>query len=196
MLQAISSAILEEFWRLVQSCPEVQELVVYGQLVSAILSSAFFDYQSLTNSKQNCYSCCFCNVISVWLLGNLARATYVGSSEYIWPYSYNKCDETNRLSQAISACSRVNHFGLQEFRGRGAPEIDLIEAMQGEADPMQSTSITKPYQSCSFQVALVRMSIDRYLERYRNKGTGILVWTTTMVPSLNQNLIPFFMGFS
>jgi len=90
---------------------------------------------------------------ALWLLGNLARATYVGSSEYIWPYSYNKCDETNRLSQAISACSRVNHFGLQEFRGRGAPEIDLIEAMQGEADPMQSTSITKPYQSCSFQVA-------------------------------------------
>lgn len=90
---------------------------------------------------------------ALWLLGNLARATYVGSSEFVWPYSYNQCDASNRLSQAISACSRVHHYGLQDYRGRGAPEIDLIEAMQGDSDKMQSTTITKPYQSCSYQVA-------------------------------------------
>ena len=89
----------------------------------------------------------------MWMMGNLARATYVGSSDYMWPYSYNQCDSTNRLSQQISACSRVNHYGMQNYRGRGAPEIDVIEAMQGDAEKLPSTTITRPYQSASFQVS-------------------------------------------
>jgi len=90
---------------------------------------------------------------ALWMLGNLARATYVGSSDYIWPYSYNQCDITNRKSQAVSACSKVNHYGMQPYHGRGAPEIDLIEAMQGDAEKLPSTTIRRPYQSTSFQVA-------------------------------------------
>ena len=89
----------------------------------------------------------------VWLLGNLARATYVGSSDYVWPYSYNKCDPRKRQSQEINACSGVNHYGMTPFTGRGAPEIDIIEAMQGEKEKLPSTNITRPYQSCSLQVA-------------------------------------------
>ena len=91
--------------------------------------------------------------IPVWMMGNLVRATYVGSSDFMWPYSYNQCDTTNRLSQQISACSRVNHYGMHDFRGRGAPEIDVIEAMQGDAEKLPSTNITRPYQSASFQVS-------------------------------------------
>jgi beta-glucanase (GH16 family) len=90
---------------------------------------------------------------ALWMLGNLARATYVGSSDYMWPYSYNQCDPSNRLSQEISACSRVHHYGMEDFRGRGAPEIDLIESMQGDAEKLPSTTITRPYQSASYQVA-------------------------------------------
>jgi len=90
---------------------------------------------------------------ALWILGNLARATYVGSSDYMWPYSYNQCDTANRLSQQINACSRVNHYGMQDFRGRGAPEIDLVEAMQGDAEKLPSTTVTRPYQSASFQVS-------------------------------------------
>eukprot|EP00536_Pseudo-nitzschia_multiseries_P015702 jgi/Psemu1/247059/estExt_Genewise1.C_9340014 len=90
---------------------------------------------------------------ALWMLGNLARATYVGSSDYMWPYSYNKCDAENRLSQEVSACSRVHHYGMEDFRGRGAPEIDVIEAMQGDSEKLPSTTITKPYQSASYQVA-------------------------------------------
>jgi hypothetical protein len=87
------------------------------------------------------------------MLGNLARATYVGSSDYIWPYSYNKCNEDKRLSQEVSACTKLNHYGMSPFQGRGAPEIDLIEAMQGDAEKLPSTTIRRPYQSASFQVA-------------------------------------------
>ena len=87
------------------------------------------------------------------MLGNLARATYVGSSDYMWPYSFNKCDQRGRMSQAINACSKVNHYGLEPGVGRGAPEIDVIEAMQGDDEKLPNTRIRRPYQSCSLQVA-------------------------------------------
>jgi beta-glucan synthesis-associated protein KRE6 len=90
---------------------------------------------------------------ALWMLGNLARATYVGSSNYIWPYSYNQCDPANRVSQEINACLKLNHYGLESFQGRGAPEIDVIEAMQGDPEKLPSTDIRRPYQSASFQVA-------------------------------------------
>lgn len=86
------------------------------------------------------------------MLGNLARATYVGSSDYMWPFSYNICDPKKRMSQAINACSKVNHYGMLAESGRGAPEIDVVEAMQGDEEKLPSTTILRPYQSCSLQV--------------------------------------------
>jgi len=96
----------------------------------------------------------------VWMLGNLARATYVGSSDFMWPFSYSKCNQATRTSQEINACSKVNHFGLDPYRGRGAPEIDLIESMQGEAGKLPNTFVQRPYQSASLQVA-PGIEIDR-----------------------------------
>lgn len=60
---------------------------------------------------------------AVWMMGNLARATYVNSTEKIWPFSTaaNVCDGRNVDSQEISACNAD--------RGRGAPEIDVLEVM-------------------------------------------------------------------
>ena len=83
----------------------------------------------------------------------MARATYVGSSDYVWPYSYNKCDQKGRMSQAINACDKINHYGLDPLVGRGAPEIDVIEAMQGDDEKLPNTRIRRPYQSCSLQVS-------------------------------------------
>ena len=89
------------------------------------------------------------------MLGNLARATYVGSSDYIWPYSYNVCDPKRRLSQEINACDKVNHYGMAPEFGRGSPEIDIIEAMQGNMEEkLPSTHIKRPYQSTSLQVSI------------------------------------------
>jgi len=42
---------------------------------------------------------------------------------------------------------------MEPYVGRGAPEIDVIEAMQGMKEKLPSTNITRPYQSCSLQVA-------------------------------------------
>jgi beta-glucan synthesis-associated protein KRE6 len=97
----------------------------------------------------------FCLNCLVWMLGNLARATYVGSSDYVWPYSYNLCDPERRLSQQINACDKVNHYGLAPEVGRGSPEIDIVEAMQGNRkESLPSTHIKRPYQSTSYQVRL------------------------------------------
>lgn len=93
------------------------------------------------------------SILSVWMLGNLARATYVGSSDFMWPYSFNQCDEKKRKSQEISTCQKISHYGMEPGLGRGAPEIDLIEAMQGTNEKLPNTNITRPYQSCSLQVA-------------------------------------------
>ena len=52
-----------------------------------------------------------------WLLGNLARHTYVGSSEHVWPWSSTVCTEKSGYAQLISGCDEVAHYGeLREKR--------------------------------------------------------------------------------
>ena len=46
-----------------------------------------------------------------WLLGNLARHTYVGSSEHIWPWSSVICTIKSGYAQKISGCQEVAHYG-------------------------------------------------------------------------------------
>lgn len=94
------------------------------------------------------------SILSVWMLGNLARATYVGSSDWVWPFSYNECDPAKMEQQEISACRKVAHFGMKPGIGRGAPEIDILETMGGERGPLPNTPIEKPYFSTSLQVSL------------------------------------------
>ncbi|CBJ31299.1 Beta-1,6-glucan active enzyme, family GH16 [Ectocarpus siliculosus] len=74
---------------------------------------------------------------AMWLMGNLARATYTASSDFTWPWSYNKCNRTTdeqadwQRQQEISACDASVHYGFHPNTGRGAPEIDLLETMAG-----------------------------------------------------------------
>ena len=128
----------------------------------------------------------------VWMLGNLARATYVGSTDYIWPFSYNTCDERTRLSQEINACSKVNHFGLEPYRGRGSPEIDIIEAMQGDAGKLPYTHIQRPYQSASLQIA-PGIEIDRPVLMHRpHKVCAVKRWFYSLTQSISHSERFFF----
>ncbi|KAE9315807.1 hypothetical protein PF008_g19163 [Phytophthora fragariae] len=65
----------------------------------------------------------------IWLLGNLGRATFSGSTNRMWPFSYDTCDpdELKPSNQRISACGADPGSGLNPFQGRGAPEIDIVE---------------------------------------------------------------------
>lgn len=56
---------------------------------------------------------------AVWMMGNLGRATYLASTNNIWPWSYNTCNRELQPAQDISACNADNHFGLDKFTGRG-----------------------------------------------------------------------------
>ena len=89
---------------------------------------------------------------AMWLLGNLARGTYVGSSNNVWPWSYDTCDKSKQNEQQFSACNKVVHYGFKPSEGRGAPEIDLLEAMPGR-EGLQKTPISRPYFSTSLQIA-------------------------------------------
>jgi len=92
-----------------------------------------------------------------WLLGNLARHTYVGSSEHIWPWSSNVCTERSSSSQHISACDKVEHYGFAKGVGRGSPEIDIFEVQGGniaaKMGMYKDSDVGQPFMSSSFQVA-------------------------------------------
>lgn len=93
---------------------------------------------------------------AVWMLGNLGRATYEASTNNIWPWSYNVCDREKQDAQSISACNRIEHYGLHPFQGRGATEIDLVEVMTGTSNgPLPGTSppVSLPYADMTLQVA-------------------------------------------
>ena len=96
-----------------------------------------------------------------WLLGNMARHTYVGSSEHIWPWSSSVCTEKSKTAQLISACDRVEHYGLHSGVGRGAPEIDIFEVQAGNVKAGTGSFIKmpvgQPFLSSSYQVAPGRL---------------------------------------
>jgi beta-glucan synthesis-associated protein KRE6 len=89
---------------------------------------------------------------AMWLLGNLARATYVQSSDNVWPWSYNQCLRDTQKQQQISKCNLMNHYDFHSFQGRGAPEIDILEAMPGK-EILKNTPINRPYYSASLQIS-------------------------------------------
>ncbi|GMH93709.1 hypothetical protein TrVE_jg774 [Triparma verrucosa] len=92
---------------------------------------------------------------AMWILGNLGRATYEGSTNGIWPWSYDTCDRRLQHAQHVSGCSDVNHYGLNARRGRGSTEIDILELMPGEKGWLPSTfpKIQRPYGAMTLQVA-------------------------------------------
>ena len=91
---------------------------------------------------------------AVWLMGNLGRAIYTDSSEYIWPWSYDKCDSKVELDQQlINACNPNPGYGFHPNQGRGAPEIDIFEIMQTQWKWNGIEQYIPAYISTSYQVS-------------------------------------------
>ncbi|CCK68455.1 beta-glucan synthesis-associated protein KRE6 KNAG_0A08020 [Huiozyma naganishii CBS 8797] len=94
----------------------------------------------------------------MWTMGNLGRPGYLGSTDGVWPYSYDSCDAgitPNQSSpdgisylpgQRLSACTCDGEDHPNPGVGRGAPEIDVLE---GEVDTVLGVGIA----SQSLQVA-------------------------------------------
>ncbi len=93
-----------------------------------------------------------------WLLGNLARHTYVGTSNNVWPWSNSRtCDEGQADAQRISPCLKTGHYGMEPGVGRGAPEMDIFEVQPGDTKANQKQflkmPVGQPFSSASLQVA-------------------------------------------
>lgn len=129
-----------------------------------------------------------------WMLGNLARHTYVGSSEHIWPWSDTTCNKRSRESQRLSACLNAAHYGMEVGVGRGAPEIDIFEVQPGNiksgTGPFHEMPVGQPFASTSFQVAPGR-SVYRPGNGYW-PGPG--QWYEGMIGGLNSTLNVQFYG--
>ncbi|CAE7373207.1 KRE6 [Symbiodinium pilosum] len=76
-----------------------------------------------------------------WIFGNLGRAILKDSTDQLWPFSYDQCPDLKHAAanqapqdaQRINACLSkdiTDLYGLNARQGRGAVEIDIIEAMQ------------------------------------------------------------------
>lgn len=94
---------------------------------------------------------------SFWLLGNLARHTYVSSASHIWPFATSSCSSKTREAQLINGCLDSVHYGLHPNVGRGAPEIDIFEMQPGEVKRNHGSfwqmAVGQPFMSASYQVA-------------------------------------------
>ncbi|KAJ7611703.1 glycoside hydrolase family 16 protein [Roridomyces roridus] len=113
----------------------------------------------------------------MWTMGNLARAGYGATTEGNWPYTYDSCDlgtfpnqtdHNNQPSavwdasqsflpgQRLSACTcpGSDHPGPSTSTGRGAPEIDILEA-QVEIDgtaPFFRGQVSQSYQLAPYNL--------------------------------------------
>ena len=66
-----------------------------------------------------------------WLIGDILRHTYVGSSEHVWPFSATECTDYTEGTQLIIGCNKVQHYGLTPGVGRGDTELDIFEIQLG-----------------------------------------------------------------
>lgn len=76
----------------------------------------------------------------LWTMGNLGRPGYLASTDGVWPYSYEACDAgitANQSSpdgisylpgQRLNSCTCPGESHPNRGTGRGAPEIDALEA--------------------------------------------------------------------
>ncbi|KAI9811121.1 MAG: hypothetical protein M1826_003316 [Phylliscum demangeonii] len=98
----------------------------------------------------------------IWTMGNLGRPGYKASTEGVWPYTYSECDAgitpnqsapdglSHLPGQKLAACTCAGEDHPSPGTGRGAPEIDVIEA---SVDPINRIGVvTQSAQVAPFDV--------------------------------------------
>ncbi|KAM0746475.1 beta-glucan synthesis-associated [Meredithblackwellia eburnea MCA 4105] len=142
-----------------------------------------------------------------WTLGNLARAGYGATTDGTWPYSYNSCDlgtlpnQTNvagtgpaaalnidindggQLSQlpgqrlSACTCSGEDHPGPNVGVGRGAPEVDIIEAGVGWRNGGFHGSVSQSAQFAPFDANYAYVNTTPATTVYDDTVTSINSYT-------------------
>jgi beta-glucanase (GH16 family) len=98
-----------------------------------------------------------------WTMGNLGRPGYLSTTDGLWPYTYQGCDvgiTPNQSSpdglsylpgQRLPSCTCKGEDHPTPGRGRGAPEIDIIEVGATYA-PDNMPIATQSYQVAPFDM--------------------------------------------
>lgn len=121
----------------------------------------------------------------IWTLGNLARPGFGASSEGVWPYSYEACDvgitanqsSSDGLSylpgQKLSSCTCPGEDHPNPGTGRGAPEIDIIEAATD--NDLRVGVVSQSLQVAPFDIWY--MPDYDYIEVYNKSVTAMNTYT-------------------
>ncbi|KAG7664122.1 uncharacterized protein J8A68_002376 [[Candida] subhashii] len=100
----------------------------------------------------------------MWTMGNLGRPGYSATTDGVWPYSYNSCDAgitANQSSsdgisylpgQRLNSCTCPGESHPNPGVGRGAPEIDLIEAATGWSPSGETGVASQSVQLAPFDI--------------------------------------------
>ncbi|KAH4052583.1 hypothetical protein HBI81_134600 [Parastagonospora nodorum] len=98
-----------------------------------------------------------------WTMGNLGRPGYLSTTEGLWPYTYQACDvgiTPNQSSydglsrlpgQRLPSCTCPGEDHPTPGKGRGAPEIDIIE-VGASWDANHLPVATQSYQVAPFDL--------------------------------------------
>ncbi|RMY97051.1 hypothetical protein D0862_08269 [Hortaea werneckii] len=99
----------------------------------------------------------------VWTMGNLGRPGYLATTDGMWPYTYNDCDAgitpnqsmTDGVSylpgQRLPSCSCEGEEHPTPGKGRGCPEIDIIE-VSADWGGMNAGVATQSFQVAPFDI--------------------------------------------
>ncbi|KAJ1679228.1 hypothetical protein EV182_002473, partial [Spiromyces aspiralis] len=101
---------------------------------------------------------------AAWALGNLGRAGYGATTDGLWPYTYNSCDEgvlvhqtnpglSNLPGQRLNACVCKGDHPSPGI-GRGAPEIDIFEGSTAGGVSSMSMSLQLAPFDYHYQIQL------------------------------------------
>ncbi|KAF1779513.1 Concanavalin A-like lectin/glucanase domain [Phytophthora cactorum] len=117
----------------------------------------------------------------IWMMGNLGRAIFSGSTNRMWPFSYDACepDLFNPSNQRISACDDNPGYGLNPNQGRGAPEIDVLE---GSASLISSSLQLGPGMPDEYRIFSLNYSTGDYY--------GCIYSASCMTPGANYIDVP------
>lgn len=98
-----------------------------------------------------------------WTLGNLGRPGYLSTTDGMWPYSYQGCDAgitpnqsapdglSNLPGQRLPSCTCPGEDHPTPGKGRGAPEIDIIE-VSATWPPLSMGVATQSLQVAPFDI--------------------------------------------
>ncbi|KAF8666653.1 Beta-glucan synthesis-associated protein (SKN1) [Rhizoctonia solani] len=156
-----------------------------------------------------------------WIMGNLGRPGYGGTTDGVWPYTYDSCDigtfpnqtrkdgtpvtnasggtkkydyQLSVLSgQKLSACTCSNtpsseHPGPNPSTGRGAPEIDALEAQknkQGDGGRVSQSAQFAPFSyNYTFDESAIQVEDTSitFLNDYRGSAVQQAVSGLTTLP--------------